>query len=75
MYPGLIAPDTYSMKAGDYLNLKECPMCCGEMVEIPELGYECKNCGEIFTTDDRYEIRLVTREEWIQYLDKIDRQG
>ncbi len=51
------------------MNLKECPMCCGETIEIPELGYECKNCGEIWTTDDRLEIRPITREEWIEYLD------
>ncbi len=47
-------------------------MCCGKIVEIPDLGYECQNCGEIFTTDDRYEIRLVTWEEWKLYLEKHD---
>ena len=46
----------------------KCPVCGGKMAEIAVIGYECKNCGEIFTFDDRHEIRTVTKEEWIQYL-------
>ena len=74
MFPGFL-PREQIWREGDLLYIKECPMCCGEMKEIPELGYECKNCGEIFTSDDRYEIRPVTKEEWVQYLDQKDRQG
>ena len=60
---------------GDCLFMKECPVCGGKMAEIAVFGYECKNCGEIFTSDDRHETRTVTKEEWVLYLDRNCRQN
>ena len=56
--------------------LKECPMCgLNKMVEIPDLGYKCTNCDEIFKYDDRYGFDVVSLEEWVEYLNSRKGMG
>ena len=51
--------------------LKECPMCgCKEMIEIPDIGYRCENCDEVFKYSEKYGYEIVSLEEWKRYLSK-----
>ena len=49
--------------------LKECPMCgYKKMTEIPNIGYKCENCDEVFKYSEEYGYDIVSLEEWVGYL-------
>ena len=51
--------------------LEMCPMCgYMDLVDVPQLGRQCTNCNEIFRSDERYGISIVTLEEYKEYLEK-----
>ena len=56
--------------------LEQCPLCgCNDMMDIPEIGCRCSNCDEVFKYDDRNGFAIVSKEEWIQYLNKSGEQS
>ena len=46
----------------------------GTTEEIPELGFICRNCGEIFTKDDGDGFRIVYLDEWIEYVSAANKK-
>ena len=51
--------------------LESCPMCGNkDLVDVPQLGRQCTNCDEIFRSDERYGISVVTLEEYKEFLEK-----
>ena len=53
--------------------LKECLLSgCKDIAEIPDIGFRCNNCDEVFKYDEKYGVDIVSLDEWVEYLIKQD---
>ena len=50
-----------------------CPLCgIGALKRSSVTGYECDNCGEVFTRGKDAEWEVIPYEEWLKYVREKD---